>query len=337
MKYRRFGATDLVVSELGLGSSALGGGLFYRNEKEARRVLDAAYDAGITFYDTSERYGFGRHEEIIGQAFHANRDKVVIATKGGILPKAFGRLTMPLRPLLTPVRGMLRRRRRALGLLRDRQKIYSRSDEDLRRSLEGSLRRLDCDYVDLFQFSAVTTSAFEQDDVYDTLDRLKDEGKIRYGGATILRVNLAFNSLPQMRLDSIQLAVSMLDPVAAQRFVPLARDRSLAVIGRSALGQGFLTGAAGHVKAMESFIYTEAELIRRRSVADSLRFLVNDQRTLSQAALQYMLQLDGVSTTLFAAENCVQLAENLGALEAPSLSSEELAEVDILTRNIPEQ
>lgn len=336
MNYRKFGSTELVVSELGLGSSALGGGVFYRNDKEARRVLDMAYDAGITFYDTAERYGMGRHEEIIGQVFRANRDKVVIATKGGIQMKSFGRLTMPLRPLLRPVRGLLQRRRRTLGLLRDRQKRYSCSHEDLRRSLEGSLRRLKCDYVDLFQFFALATSAFEQDDIYDTLDRFREEGKIRCGGATIMRVDLAFSGLPQMRLDSVQLAVSMLDAVAARRFLPLAHNRDLAVIGRSALGQGFLTGVAGHVKGMESFLYTEDELARRKSAADSLRFLVNDQRTMPQAALQYALQLEGISTVLFAVENTAQLAEDLGALETPPLSGDELAEIDRLTRDIPE-
>ena len=336
MNYRKFGSTDLVVSELGLGSSALGGGVFYRDDKEARFVLDMAYDAGITFYDTSERYGMGRHEEMIGQVFRAKRDNVVISTKGGTLMKTFGRLTLPLRPLLIPVRGLLQRRRRILGLLRDRQKRYSCTHEDLRRSLEASLRRLKCDYVDLFQFFATATSAFEQEDVYDTLDRFKDEGKIRYGGATILRVDLAFGSVPQMRMDSLQLAVSMLDRVAARQFLPLAHDRNLAVIGRSPLAQGFLTGAAGHVKAVESGLYTSEELARRKFAADSLRFLVNDKRTLSQAALQYVLQLEGISTVLFAAENCEQLAEDLGALDARPLSSEELVEIDRLTKDIPE-
>lgn len=336
MNYRNFGSTDLVVSELGLGSSALGGGVFYRDDSEARRILDMAYDAGITFYDTSEVYGMGRHEEMIGQAFRVNRDKVVIATKGGYLVKPLGRLTLPLRPLLKPLRGLLQRRRRALGLLRDRQKSYSRVREDLRRSLEGSLRRLKSDYVDVFQFFAIAASVFVEDDVYDTLDRFREEGKIRSGGATILRVDLAFKSLSQSRLESLQLAVSMLDPVAARRFLPLARDRNLAVIGRSPLAQGFLTDTAGHVKANESFVFTEEELDRRRSVADRLRFLVNEQRTLSQAALRYALQLEGISTVLFAAANRNQLTENLGALEAPMLSDDELAEVDRLTVDIPE-
>jgi len=152
MNHRNFGSTDLVVSELGLGSSALGGGVFYRDDREARSVLDMAYDAGITFYDTSEMYGMGRHEEIIGRVFRTNRDKVVIATKGGIRLKPLGRLTLPLRPLVKPVRGLLQRRRRALGMLRDGQKRYSLARKDLRRSLEASLRRLKSDYVDLFQF-----------------------------------------------------------------------------------------------------------------------------------------------------------------------------------------
>lgn len=328
MKYRRFGATDLTVSELSLGSSALGGGIFYRDDKEALRVLRMAYDAGITFYDTAENYGMGRHEELIGQAFKTFREKVVITSKGGLLMTQFGRLVMHLRPMLIPVRSLLQHRRRALGKFRDSQKKYSFAPSHMRRSLEGSLCRLKTDYIDVYQFFNVTESTLERDDLFDVMDRFKEEGKIRYAGVTVLKANPAFASLQQERMDSIQVPVSLIDPMVVHRFLPLARARNLAVIGRSPLGQGFLTDATGHVKAIESRHLTDQDLADRKTAADRMRFLVTDGRTLAQAALQYALQLDGVSVVLFSVANYEQLSEDLGALESTPLTARELARID---------
>ena len=82
MQIKKFGKTDLVVSELGMGCSSLGGGLYHGDRREALETLRAAFEAGITFYDTADNYSQGESERLIGETFRDKRKDVVIATKG---------------------------------------------------------------------------------------------------------------------------------------------------------------------------------------------------------------------------------------------------------------
>ena len=330
MNRRAFGGTGITVSELGLGSSPLGGGLFYRDDKEALAVLDAACDAGITYFDTAENYGLGLHEKLFGQAFRHRRDRVVIASKGGLELSALGELGIHLRPLLKPMRGLLKGRRRALGLLRDSQKKYRFDPAHTRRALEGTLRRLNSDYVDVYQFFNVTESALEDDALFEVMERFKEEGKIRFGGATVIKIATAFPALQHPKIDVIQVPLSILDQVTVKHFLPHAREREIAVVGRSPLGGGILTDARGHLKIMESSHITEEQLASRRATAGSVRALVGEGATLAQFALRYAIQQEGVATVLFSVANRRELAENLGALARPPLSAEQILAAEAL-------
>ena len=106
--FRRFGSTDLRVSEIGLGTSALAGRLVRRDLQGASTTLLKAFDYGINFFDTSASYGQGECERIIGRAFKGRRDRVVIATIGGLDYMRLGRATLRLKRYLTPIRGVLR-------------------------------------------------------------------------------------------------------------------------------------------------------------------------------------------------------------------------------------
>lgn len=92
MQSKKFGQTDLVVSELGLGRQSLGGGLYYRNDRESIQVLHRAMDSGVTFFDVSDHHSLGVSERLLGRAFKGNRSRVIITTKAGFdytpLPRA---------------------------------------------------------------------------------------------------------------------------------------------------------------------------------------------------------------------------------------------------------
>jgi aryl-alcohol dehydrogenase-like predicted oxidoreductase len=324
MKQRPFGQTGITVSELGLGTSPLGGGIFYRDDKEALAVLRAAFDAGITYFDTAENYGTGQHEVLLGQVFGRCRDQVVIASKGGLQMTPLGEIMLATRALLGPFKNFLKKQRRAIGLIRDSQKRYSFHPDHLRRSLEGTLQRLNSDYVDVYQFFNATDNTFERDDVFDIMDRFKQEGKIRFSGATVISLDHAIHGLRHQAMDVIQVPVSLLDQKSVHSFVPLAEERTIALVGRSPLAGGFLTSATGHIKAIESSFVSNEGLAVRRQKAEQLRALVGEDKTLSQFALQYALQVKGVSTVLFSAANRDQLTEDLKALEAAPLRAEEI-------------
>jgi aryl-alcohol dehydrogenase-like predicted oxidoreductase len=320
---------------LGLGGSTLGGGLYFRDESEMLRIIDAACDAGVNFFDTSNTYGRGSSEKIIGKALSRRRDEVVIATKGGMQMSRLGGLAMDLRPLLLPLRPLLRPFRRKLNVMRDHQKLHMHTPVAMRRHLEGSLRRLGTDYLDLYQFYNITESALQRDDFFDVMMRFKEEGKIRACGLTVVFPDPIFQALRFEELETVQFAVNLLDREAARRFLPLARERGIGVIARSPLAQGFLTAADGHVMGYETSHRSMESLKSLAAQGKKLRVLAGDRRTMAQTALRYCLQLDGISTTIFSVTSLDELEENLGALESPELTDEELRQVEELAPTPP--
>jgi aryl-alcohol dehydrogenase-like predicted oxidoreductase len=328
MIYRKLGRTHIMVSALGLGGSTFGGGLYFRDEAAMLRVVDTALEAGITFFDTSNSYGEGASEALFGKALRTRRSAVVLATKGGLNMSRFGRLAMAARPLLMPLRPVLRHFRRELNVMRDGQKSYSYTPAEMRRNLEGSLRRLQTDYVDLYQFYNVSASTVERDDLFDVMLRFKDEGKVRACGLTVVFPDPLEKALRYEALESIQLAANMLDHAVLRTIIPRAAARGVGVIARSPLAQGLLTNAEGHVMAFETSHRSLTELQGRRRQAEALRILQRPGRTLAQAALRYVLQHEGVSTVLFSVTSEAQLTENLGALECGDLEPQELAVVE---------
>src|SRR5262245_38883021 len=107
MRFRTLGTTGISVSELGLGCSSLGASVFNADEAGSRRVLEAAFEAGINFFDTAATYAYGRSEALLGEAFAHRRDKVVIATKAGFLPSSLARYGRFMVPVLGKARALI--------------------------------------------------------------------------------------------------------------------------------------------------------------------------------------------------------------------------------------
>lgn len=330
MIYRKLGRSGIEVSALGLGGSTLGGGLYFRDEREMRRIIDAACDAGVNFFDTSNSYGLGKSEKLLGKGLARRRDKVVIATKGGMNMSRLGSMAITLRPALLPFRPILRRFRRNLNVMRDHQKVHSYTPESMRRSLEGSLRRLRTDYIDLYQFYNVTESTLQRDDLFDVMIQFKDEGKIRACGLTVIFPPPIFDAPRHAGVETVQFAVSLIDRIAAQQFLPIALEHQIGVIARSPLAQGFLAGVDGHVMGYETSHQSMDQLQVRAAQGRALRVLASGNRTMAQTALRYCLQLDGIATTIFSVTSQESLAENLGALDCPPLTEDELRLVEKL-------
>jgi aryl-alcohol dehydrogenase-like predicted oxidoreductase len=324
MEYRELGRSGIKVSCIGFGGSPLGGGLFQERESLALDLVRHAFDQGITFFDTSNNYGMGRSEKIIGEALRGRRDRAVIATKGGAAFTTTARIALALRPAFRPLRAALQPFRRGLNLARDAHKRYDYSAAGLRRALEASLTRLRTDHVDFYQLYNPTPQTPDLDEAFETLDRFRQEGKARYVGLSVNRVSDASELLRRWRADSLQLPLSLLDQQGLDGQIERCAAAGIGVIARSVLGQGLLTNARGHVMADESSHYSVEELRARRARRNRFESLILPGRTLAQAAVRFALQQPGVSAALVAAVTVEQLEENLAALAAPSLTEQEI-------------
>ena len=327
---REFGSTGLQVSEIGFGCSSLGTVLGHDTDREGLRTLDYALDRGINFFDTADAYSLGNSERLLGRAFHQRRDQVIIATKGGSRFTPGWRFALQSVPFLAPLRRPLRRFKRFFNLLRHSQKQYDYSDQQLRTAVEASLTHLQTDYIDLYQLYNPTRPVLEAGDFIATLESLKAQGKIRYYGVSCRTHEDALLCLKYPGISSVQLPVSMVEQAAIDSVIPRLSERGIAVIAREPLGQGLLTGTRGRTLAEEA-ARSRAEINERKQRSKNFAAFANPQRTMAQAALQFVLQVPGVSTVIPGIAQADQLEENLAALSAPPLTGEEFARARLMS------
>jgi len=327
MKYNRLGHTDLRVSELGLGCQSLGGGLYHRDRKQAIALVQAAVDDGVNFFDTSDHYSQGLSERWLGEALIGRRQDVIVATKAGTRYTPFGKLAGRVRPVLRPFHRHLRQHKVALHQFRANRKRQDFSAPYLVQSVDRSLKRLNTDYLDLFQLHKPPAAVLADGGWHETLERLREGGKVRSYGISCASVSDAILCLDLPGIAAVQIGVSLLDQVAITDFLNQAQQRSLGVIARNPRAQGHLTADFSDIMA-ETYVKSNAEAAERMLQARRYSFLANEARTLAQGALQFVLRLPGVTTAIPRAVDLPQLMENLGALTAPPLTDTDLARID---------
>jgi aryl-alcohol dehydrogenase-like predicted oxidoreductase len=217
MRYRKLGSTGIEVSEIGFGAWGIGGNnkgaVAYGaiDEAEARRSILAAVDAGVNLFDTSDFYGYGHSETTLGDTLKPHRERVLLATKCGMVD--------------------------SLG----NQNFNS---DHIRRSLESSLRRLNTDYVDLYQLHSPPIEVVAQDErIIETLEQLKQSGKIRTYGISVRSPEDGVRAVREFGFGCLQANFNLID----QRMIDcglaeLCESRGAGIIARTPLVFGFLTG-----------------------------------------------------------------------------------------------
>lgn len=212
LRYRNLGATDLVVSAIGFGAWAIGGNQWGpTDDKESIDAIRKAFDLGVTFFDTADVYGFGHSEEICGKALASNRDKVVIATKGGLRWDANG------------------------NVWRDASAKY------IANAVEASLRRMNTDVIDLYQIHWPDPKT-PAEETMGALDRLVAEGKIRYVGVSNYSLEDLKKATQIRRIDSLQLLYHLFDRRADKELLPYCAANNLGVIVYGPMAHGLLAG-----------------------------------------------------------------------------------------------
>jgi aryl-alcohol dehydrogenase-like predicted oxidoreductase len=307
MRYRTLGDTGLVVSEVGFGAWGIGGrspgSTSYgpTRDDESRAALRRAFDCGITFYDTANVYGDGRSETLIGEVFRGRRDRVVIATKAG---------------------------RPAYAASPD----YSAAG--LQRSLEGSLRRLGTDYVDLLQLHDPPLATLQEGGALATLERLRAEGKVRAIGVSVRSPDDGVHALRDLGLDVLQVNLSLIDQRARENgLLALAAQHGAGLIARTPLCFGFLSGRVAPDALFDASDHRSRwprPQIARWAEAGRLFIAAVAERqrqTPAQLALRFCLSVPGVATVIPGMLTAAQVVENAAAADLGPLDASDLAEI----------
>lgn len=319
---RQLGRSGIQVSAMGLGCWAIGGpftdmegvsvGWSKVDDDESIRAIHRALELGVTFFDTADVYGAGHSEEILGQALAGRRDDVVIATKFG---NTFDRETRQM----TGEDG---------------------SPEYVREALESSLRRLNTEYVDLYQFHIWGYPPEEAGPTRDVLEELVTEGKIRgYAWSTdVLESVEVFAEGPNCIAVQQQLNVFG----GSDEILALCQEKNLASINRGPLAMGLLTGKfqestrfpaddiRRHVEWHEGFKdgKPNPEWLERLEIIREI--LTSGGRTLAQGALAWIWGRSEKTIPIPGFKTVQQVEENAGAMQFGPLNPEQLAEIDAL-------
>lgn len=311
MNYRRLGNTDLKISELSLGTWAIGGSWGKTNDKEALKGLEYAIDQGVNFLDTADVYGDGHSEELLAKATKGKEDSIHVASK-------FCRA----------------------GDIHD-PKTYS--EESVRNYLENTLSRLKRDRVDLYQIHCPPIEIIKDGKVFEVLDKLQDEGKIRYYGVSVETVEEGLLSMEYKNVRALQVIFNMFRQKPATELFPKAIEKGVGILARVPLASGLLTGkfSRGHefekddhrdfnrdgqqFNVGETFAGLPFE--KGVELSEQLSWISKGRDSMSQAALKWVLEHHGVSSVIPGFKNVKQVENNLKSIGTKKYTPKELTKI----------
>jgi len=315
MRTRHFGTTGLACSEIAFGTWALGSDWWGQTDDPAR-LIGRALELGVTFFDTGDAYGQGLNEEIVGKALAgADRDSIQISTKFGYELDS-------------------ERRRHAEG-----ERPQNWSPQHTRLSLEASLRRLDTDHVDLYQLHNPRMDGVEADDLFATLEDLRAEGKVRhYGVALGPAIGWRDEGLTALRsrgVSSVQTVYNLLEQQPGKDLMDAASESGAGIMARVPTSSGLLEDKYTPETTFSGNDHRRHRkrewLIEGLQKVERLRFLVIEgERTMTQAALKFVLAQPGMACVVPTVTSLAELEEFAGTTQAPDLTAEELAQVQEL-------
>lgn len=271
MKKRQLGKTTLKISELGLGCMSLP-----QDTNEARRIIDHALDAGITFFDTADLYDFGKNESLLGSLLAQRRQEVVLATKVGNDFSA-----------------------------QDGQWTWNPSYQHIVQSAKASLQRLQTDYIDLYQLHGGTMDD-PIDETIAAFEDLKKEGLIRAYGISSIRPTVIDRFTSQSDGQTVMMQYNLFDR-RAEEWLPLLKERGQSLLVRGAIAKGLLTTSGmERLKAGQSFNgLTHSDLEQRLTIVQQTGM---DPQSI---ALHYLLQSEITGSVLIGSRTEQQLIDSL--------------------------
>ena len=320
MKFRQMPRTDLVLSEIGFGVWTVATDWWGKISDEGKAsLLENALEIGVNFFDTADTYGEGFGEEILAKVLGHRRKEMIIATKFGydFYDKSIPRVG-------------------------HQERVQRFDREFVTYACEQSLRRLQTDYIDLYQIHNPKMTALERDDLFETLEQLQFDGKIRYFGSALGPDIGWFEegeaSMRQRHVDSVQIIYSIIEQEPARDFFPIAGEEEVGLLSRVPHASEVLTGRYIEPPSFEEGDHRasrKAEWMReaiRKAV--QVKFLVQeDTRTMSQSAIKFCLAQPSIVSVLPNLTNLDELKEYTGAPETPDLTDQEQTLLNELWEN----
>src|SRR6478752_931211 len=278
MQVRPFGKTSLRVSEFGLGCARIGG-VFQSDPRSFLDLLEFAFDSGITFFDTADMYSQGESESLIGKALRGKRDRIVIASKAGYSLPSRRRWAGRIKPILRPLVRLLKLRRDQLPGGSSGALSQDFSPKYLLSAVEGSLRRLRTDHLDILQLHSPPLEVVERGDWLSALEELQRAGKIRYYGVAVDSIDAGLAALKYPGVSSIQFTLNLLEQGGATELFPTAQQRGVGGIARECLANGLLAKPASEIDLKGYCSSPAQEEHRARQLADLRREAELDGRS----------------------------------------------------------
>jgi len=288
MKYNKLHNTDLEISAITLGTWVFGGHFWngYK-EKDCIRAVETSIDAGINCIDTAPLYSSGISEEIVGKAIKGKRDQIILATKCGLR-------------------------------LKGKDIVHDLATDSIIKEIENSLRRLQTDYIDLYQLHWPDEKV-PIEETMDCLAQLKEQGKIRYIGFSNHTSELFDRALAKDHVVTSQDQYSLLDRNIEDELLPFLNSKQIGLLAYGPLAGGILTGKYKEPPFFKDvdarkFFYKGYEGEGFKRVQTALEELRSLNRPLNEVAINWVRQQKGVASVLVGARNADQVQRNVQAV-----------------------
>jgi aryl-alcohol dehydrogenase-like predicted oxidoreductase len=311
MEYRELGRTGWRVSTISFGAWAIGDAWGDTDDRESLAALHRAVDLGVNFFDTADVYGDGHSERLLAQLKRDRKEEIVIATKAG----------RKLNPHV------------AEGY----------TAENITGFVERSLRNLDVEALDLLQLHCPPTDVYYRPELFASLDELVKQGKIRYYGVSVERVEEALKAIEYPGVQTVQIIFNIFRQRPAELFFDEAKRRQVGILSRLPLSSGMLTGKLTRDSKFspddhrsfnrhgESFdrgeTFSGVDYNLGLEFVEELRALVPSGMTMAQFALRWILMFDAVTCAIPGAKRPDQVEDNVRAGELPPISGETMVAV----------
>jgi len=319
MRYRDMGKTGWKVSEISFGAWAIGADWGNVDDKESLAALHRAADLGVNFIDTADVYGMGRSERLVAQFRRERGEEIVVATKAG---------------------------RRLNPHTAD-----GYNEQNIRGFVEDSLRNLDTECLDLIQLHCPPTEVYYRPELFGALDQMAQEGKIRYYGVSVEKVEEALKAIEYPGVSTVQIIFNMFRLRPTELFFQEAKRRNVGILARVPLASGLLTGK---MTRDSTFAVNDHRTYNREGAAfdrgetfsgvdyetglqavEELRPLVAPGSTMAQLALRWILMFDAVSCAIPGAKRPAHVEDNVRASDLPPLAESTMQSVrDTYDRHI---
>ncbi len=313
MNYRRLGKTEFKISEISLGTWQVGGkwGSGF-NDSKADEIINTAIDNGVNFIDTADVYEDGRSEKAVGRVVRSRSEDIYVATKCG------RQINPHVNEGYTP--------------------------KVLTQYVEDSLKRTGLHRLDLVQLHCPPTDVYYRPEIFDTFERLKDQGKIRHLGVSVEKVEEAIKAMEYTNVTTVQIIFNLFRQRPAELFFKEAKKQDVGIIARVPLASGLLTGKFDENSSFdkedhrnfnrngEAFdkgeTFAGVDFETGLKAVEELKALFPKVKNLAPIALQWILQFLEISCIIPGASKKEHFLSNTSVYDLPELSAEKIEQMN---------